>query len=163
MLSSLTSLQLPVSSSTASWHLSTPGTIGGSQNPALAQTDISRIAAHFQREAPRIQSASDLLNDPNSLTVVEQALGFSTVVAGPDRETQAALLDSMINVLDFQIPSQIQKFIELYTARAAVTSKGTNQTFSEAHGPHGVLPGQPTATVSESLLAQLPELKASGT
>ena len=163
MLSALTSLRLPNESSFAAWHAATPASTHASQDQAPVQSEISRTAAHFQREASRIHSASDLLNDPTSLTVVQQALGFSTLAAGPDRAKQAALLESMINFPDFQIPSRIQKFIELYSAHAAASAHDPVQGSSQGHGPNGVLPGQPTATVSENLLAQLPDLKVGGT
>ena len=118
---------------------------------------MDSVAAHFQREASRLLNASDLVADPTSMTLIQQALGIK-MDAGASRASQADLISSMINFHDFQIPSKIQQFIELYTTHAASPS----QSVTGAESPsHGILP-QHAPPVSEQVLQSLQTLRVGG-
>ena len=120
-------------------------------------TAMDSVAAHFQREASRLLNASDLVADPTSMTLIQQALGIK-MDAGASRASQADLISSMINFHDFQIPSKIQQFIELYTTHAASPS----QSVTGAESPsHGILP-QHAPPVSDQVLQSLQTLRVGG-
>ncbi len=62
-----------------------------------------QLALYFQRNAPNITNAYDILANSNLLKVVQTALGISPYTSAEDIDTQAAMLTSRLNFSDFQI------------------------------------------------------------
>jgi hypothetical protein len=122
----------------------------GADESAPYQSDP--VAAHFQRQASSIHSAADLLADRTSLSLMQRALGFK-LDASAARASQMDLIRSMINFHDFQIPSKIQRFIELYT------SQGGSGALVGGPALHAVLPPQASSPVSDAVLETLQSLR----
>ena len=153
MLSTINSTST-TTDSLASWRVAHAP--GPASTTVAASSGTESVATHFKREASRILNASDLMGDPTSLALVQQALGIK-LEASMSRAAQADLINSMINFHDFQIPSKIQQFIELYTAQSANT--GPHATGSES--AQGIAP-QHMPPVSDQVLQSLQTLRVGG-
>jgi hypothetical protein len=124
------------------------------------QNETDAVAAHFQRHAPAIHSVAQLLADPTSLSLMQRAIGFS-LDASAAPASQMDLVASMINVHDFQIPSRIQRFIELYRSQA--NSDVTPPALWGGEAAHTLLPAYASSHVSDGVLESLQSLRVGGT
>ena len=75
-----------------------------------------RLALYFEREAPNITSAYDILADSALLQVVQTALGISPDTSAADVDIQANYIDSRIDVKDFQDPDKLNKFLAQFAS-----------------------------------------------
>lgn len=103
--------------------LQTMETNEGQTNPGV------ELALYFQRNAPNIKTAYNILADRKLLTVVQTALGFSQSMSFMNIDTQAKLINSNVDIEDFKDPEKLQKFIEKFSAiydisNVGVTSQG---------------------------------------
>jgi hypothetical protein len=88
---------------------------------------------------------------------LQQALGLQ-VDEKTNAHAQAELISAMLNFHEFQIPSRLQRFIELYHAKAT-SAPPVAPPGAEVHGP--LLPPQ-AAPLSDALLEHLQGLKIGG-
>lgn len=84
-----------------------------------------QLALYFQRHASSITSAYGLLGDSSMLTVVQTAFGISSESALQDIDTQAAVLNKVLNISDLQDPTKVQKLVERFTANYDVANGET--------------------------------------
>ena len=90
-----------------------------------------QLALYFQRNAPKITSTYSILADKNLLTVVQTALGISSLTSAEDVDMQASLISNKLNVADFQDPKKLQTFIERFSALYDLNNpSGTSSTQS---------------------------------
>lgn len=82
----------------------------GDQNPAL------KLALYFQRQAPTIKSALNILADRNLLTVAQTALGIPASTSASSLDAQVALINSKLNVADLQDPTKLNRFLQRFAA-----------------------------------------------
>jgi hypothetical protein len=82
----------------------------GESNPGV------QLALYFQRQAPNITNVYGILADKNLLTVVQTALGISSLTAAQSVDTQANLLKKAIDLDDFKDPTKLQRFIQRFAA-----------------------------------------------
>lgn len=82
----------------------------GQQDPGV------QLALYFQANAPNVTNVYGILADPNLLTVVQTALGISPMTGLEPIDTQARMLESKLNLSDFQNPTKLQSFIERFCA-----------------------------------------------
>jgi len=82
----------------------------GQQDPGV------QLALYFQANAPNVTNVYGILADPNLLTVVQTALGISPMTGLEPIDTQAQMLESQLNLSDFQNPTELQNFIERFCA-----------------------------------------------
>lgn len=75
-----------------------------------------RLALYFERKAPEISSAYDILADPALLQVVQTALGISSDTSAANVDIQANYIDSRIDVKDFQDPAKLQHFLAQFAS-----------------------------------------------
>lgn len=135
----------------------TTGTVGKYLRQTLEedageQNEGVRLALYFEREAPRITNAYQLLADKALLKVAQTALGISprTSMAGVDK--QAAMLEKEIDFADFQSPEKLRTFLQRFSVMWE-TENG------EATRP-SILINQPIETgISASTLADLQNLE----
>jgi hypothetical protein len=124
---------------------------------AGAQNEGVRLALYFQRKAPGITDALDILADPALLKVAQTALSIPAETGAQDIDKQAQLIESRLNIADLQDPKKLDKFLTRFTSlyelqRSPATSSPTLALFT-----------RPTeAGVGQSLLATLQNLKLGG-
>lgn len=75
-----------------------------------------RLALYFERNASTITSAYGILGDEALYEVVRTALMLPAEIAGTDVDRQADLLNSRLDMADFQDPEKVQEFLERFTA-----------------------------------------------
>jgi hypothetical protein len=74
-----------------------------------------RLALYFERKAPTIESAYDILADRALLGVVQTALGLSPATALADLDKQAAMISARLDLADLKDPEKLKGFISRFT------------------------------------------------
>ena len=112
-----------------------------------------RLALYFERKAPDIRNAYDILADKALLKVVQTALGISPLAAMADVDKQAAMLADRIDFADFQAPEKLRRFLQRFSVMwESERGQPTSSPF--------VLVGQPIeAGINATTLAILQGLK----
>lgn len=82
----------------------------GEQNPGV------ELALYFQRKAPDITNVYGILADSKILSVVQTALGISSLTTAQSIDSQASMLKSKVDLADFQDPKKLQQFISRFAA-----------------------------------------------
>jgi hypothetical protein len=90
-----------------------------------------RLALYFQRKAPGITSAFDILADKAVFEVVRTALSLPLSMSQADIQVQADMLIARIDLADFRDPAKLDKFITRFAALYDLTN-GTANTTSAA-------------------------------
>ncbi|TYR30116.1 DUF1217 domain-containing protein [Mesorhizobium microcysteis] len=85
------------------------------EEDAGAQNEGVRLALYFSRKAGEITNAYQILGDKALGTVVRTLLGLPDAVAQLDIDKQAALIESKINLEDFQDPEKLGKLMQRFT------------------------------------------------
>ncbi|WP_057466007.1 DUF1217 domain-containing protein [Pseudovibrio sp. POLY-S9] len=102
-----------------------------------------RLALYFERKAPEINSAYDILADRALYEVVKTVVGIPDSMVGTDVDRQAAYLDEKLKVEDLKEPDKLakfmEKFIHLYDAINGLNTSPTIQLFSPPS--FGINPG----------------------
>ena len=75
-------------------------------NQGQSNTGV-QLALYFQRNAPNIKTAYNILADKNLLTVVQTALGISPYTSAMNVDRQATLISKALNIKDFQDPKKL--------------------------------------------------------
>jgi hypothetical protein len=96
----------------------------GQSNPGV------QLALYFQRNAPNIKTAYNILGDKNLLTVVQTALGISPLTSAMDVDRQATVISNKLNIKDFQDPKKLASFIQKFSVLYDINYAGatTSQT-----------------------------------
>jgi hypothetical protein len=81
----------------------------GEENPGV------RLALYFERKAPVIDSAFDILADKALYEVVRTALGLPLAVAQASTEAQARMIERRLKVEDLQDPKKLARFLTQFT------------------------------------------------
>jgi hypothetical protein len=81
-----------------------------------AQNEGVRLALYFERKAPGIVSAYQILADPALLKVALTTVGLAGVSLGSDVDDQADMLAARIRFADFQDPVALRVFIQRFAA-----------------------------------------------
>jgi hypothetical protein len=114
-----------------------------------------RLALYFERKAPKITSAYQILADKALLQVAQTAFGISSMTAMASVDKQAAMLAKKINFADFQDPAKLQKFLQRFSVMWETANGQANSTTVPS-----ILINQPLTTgVSAATLASLQNLK----
>ncbi len=129
----------------------------GRQNPGV------QLALYFERNAPNIKTAYNILADKKLLTVVQTALGISQYMSYANIDTQAKMISSAVNIKDFQNPKKLQSFLQKFSTLYDVSNGGA--TSQSANVPNAMISGSGLPGVtsfSSSLLAGMQNLKLGG-
>lgn len=118
------------------------------------QSEGVRLALYFERKAPTIKNAYQILADKALLQVVQTALGVSPMTAMADVDKQAAMLNKRLNFDDFQDPAKLKKFLQRFSVMWDVNNGQTT-----ASAPSIIL-SQPVETgINSSILTTLMNLR----
>lgn len=75
-----------------------------------------RLALYFQRKAPTIKNAFQILADPALATVVRTALGIPDAVANANVDAQAKMLEARIDFDELADPEAVGKLLARFSA-----------------------------------------------
>lgn len=122
-----------------------------------AQNQGVELALYFQRKAPQITSALDILADPALLKVVQTALNIPAASSEQDLSVQENTITSKMNIADLQNPTYLKNFIEKFASLYDL------QNPQSAPAPtNALLVGSGMTGISTSLLESLQSLKLGG-
>jgi hypothetical protein len=117
-----------------------------------------RLALYFQRKAPSITSAFDILADRAVFEVVRTALQLPLSMSQADIEVQANMLISRIDLSNFRDPVALDKFITRFAALYDLN----NPTSSPSSAASIILAGRSGAIgPDQGLLGQMQSLVSS--
>lgn len=122
------------------------------------QDEGVRLALYFQRKAPDIENAYELLADKALLRVTQVLLGLSTATGALDIEKQAAMVTDRLDIEDLKDP---EKLDELLTRFTGLWEAQKTPDFS-ASAASVLLGGTTTFGISGDLLASIQNLKIGG-
>jgi hypothetical protein len=74
-----------------------------------------RLALYFDRKAPLIENAMDILADKALYEVVRTALGLPLAVAQASTQTQAKMIEDRLNIEDLQDAKKRERFLAQFT------------------------------------------------
>ena len=80
-----------------------------------AQNEGVRLALYFERKAPKIKNAYQILADKALLQVAQTALGISALTGMANIDKQAATLTKGIKFADFQDPAKLRTFLQRFS------------------------------------------------
>jgi len=125
------------------------------ETEAGTQSEGVRLALYFQRKAPNITSAFDILADKAVFEVVRTALNLPASMSQADIEVQAQVLIKRINPADFRDPTKLNKFLTRFCAMYDLNNGGL-ATVSAASVILGG--GQSSIATNQTLLRSLQSL-----
>uniref|UniRef100_Q07SI4 DUF1217 domain-containing protein n=1 Tax=Rhodopseudomonas palustris (strain BisA53) TaxID=316055 RepID=Q07SI4_RHOP5 len=111
-----------------------------------------QLALYFERKAPTLKTAYQILADKALLQVAQTTLGISPLTSMASIDRQAAMLAKKIDFSDFQHPTKLRAFLQRFSARWE-TEYGQTTT------PSILINQTITTAVSASTLASLQNLK----
>ena len=123
----------------------------GNQNAGV------RLALYFQRMAPTIQTAYNILADPALLKVAQTVLQIPPQSSLQDLSVQAQNITSKLNLKDLQDPTKLSQFVQ----RFAVLYDMENST-TTTQPANALLVGQGLPGIGVDLLTSLQGLKLGG-
>ncbi len=85
------------------------------EEDAGSRNEGVRLALYFQRQAPKITNAYQILGDPALARVVRTFLGLPDEVARMDIDKQAKMIESRIDLADFKDPKKLEEFMTRFT------------------------------------------------
>ena len=116
----------------------------------------AQMALYFQRMAPNITSAYNILGDKTLLNVVQTAFGLSPSMSQQGIDQQAQTIGKLVNIADLQKPAYLKKLIERFTANYDVKNPSTATTTPT----NALLVSSPG--ISQSLLLSIATLPQGG-
>ncbi|WP_431324386.1 DUF1217 domain-containing protein [Rhizobium sp. YTU87027] len=113
-----------------------------------------RLALYFERKAPTISSAYDILGDDALFEFFTTTFGLSSYVSNMDVDKQADMITNFIDIDDLGDPDKVQDLIKRFTAMYDM-SNGTTTSSAAT-----ILSGSATSISADTLLA-VAQLKSS--
>ncbi len=111
-----------------------------------------RLALYFERIAPTLTDAYDLLGDTALLETFRVTFGYSADFSNMDIDMQKKLVDKNLNLSDLQDPAKMKKFLSRFTAMYDTESGGySSSALTVLTGGGGI---------NADLLMSLSQLKA---
>ena len=74
----------------------------------------ARLAIYFERKAPEITNAFDILGDPALIQVFQSAFGFSSNMSFSSIDKQAEIINERIDFEDLQDPEKLGKLVNRF-------------------------------------------------
>ncbi|MGV8936364.1 MAG: DUF1217 domain-containing protein [Allorhizobium sp.] len=128
-------------------HLSLEEDQGNSNNGV-------RLALYFQRVAPTLTDAYDLLGDEALLETFRVTFGYSADFSNMDIDMQKKLVEQNLKLEDMQDPTKLKKFLLRFTAMYDADNSGGSS------GALSVLQGSGSVGINADLLMSLATLKS---
>lgn len=126
------------------------------EQDAGSENNGVRLALYFERTASTIKSGLDILADDALSQVVRTALQIPSETIATDIDKQAAYLDRVLDIEDFQDPEKVGKFLERFTAMWEMENPSDN------YDPLTVFGGSSGHGISTDLLLSINNLKLGG-
>jgi hypothetical protein len=126
------------------------------ETQAGQQSTGAQMALYFQRMAPTITSAYNILADKTLLSVVQTALGLSTNSSQASIDLQAKAISAKLDISSLQDPAKLQQFIGRFTAMYDMKNGDT----STATPTNALLVS--STGISSNLLLSLSKLQLGG-
>lgn len=124
------------------------------EEEAGQQNEGVRLALYFQRKAPELSNAYQILADRALSTVVRTALGLPPTTAAVDIDRQAQMIERRIEFDDFKDPVKLQNFITRFLSLWELANPSTYSS------PAPLLIGRPAeAGFTPDLLASFQNLR----
>ncbi|MGO7687659.1 DUF1217 domain-containing protein [Rhizobium ruizarguesonis] len=112
-----------------------------------------RLALYFERKAPEISNAYDILGDSALFEFFTTTFNLSSYVSNMDVDKQAEMVDNFIDMKDLSDPDKVDDLIQRFTAMYDMAN-GTGTTSSAL----SILTG--SATISADTLLAMAQLKS---
>ena len=90
--------------------------------------DGVRLALYFQRLAPTITSAYQILSDKALTKVVQTMLGLSSTSSNADIDSQARTITSKLNLADLKDPKKLDKLVARFAALYDLTNSSSDSS-----------------------------------
>lgn len=126
------------------------------EQDAGADNNGVRLALYFERMAPEVTSAMDILADGALAQVVRTAFQLPMEIAASDIDKQAAYLEKLFDVEDFKDPEKLGTFLERFTALWELENPSNN------YDPLAVFGSSSGHGISADLLISINSLKLGG-
>lgn len=115
-----------------------------------------RLALYFERTAPTMTSAMDILADDAMTKVFLTAFQLPSELIGSDIDKQAALIEKTIDIEDLKDPEKVGKLLERFTIMWEMENP------SETYDPLTVFGSSTGYGISPDLLISINSLKIGG-
>jgi len=126
------------------------------EQDAGAGDDNVRLALYFERKAPKIKTAFQILADRALLKVVQTALGIPKETSAMPIDTQAAMIEKKLDLKTLQTPEGLKRFIQRFTSLA-------DNGNGASSNPAMLLFSQPSsALIGQDVLMSLQKLRLGG-
>ncbi|KRB61223.1 flagellar protein [Rhizobium sp. Root708] len=106
-----------------------------------------RLALYFERMAPSVSSAYDILGDDALFEFFTTSFGLSSYVSNMDVEKQAEMVTNFIDLDDLSDPDKVSDLIKRFTAMYDTSNGATTSSAST------ILSGGSTSISADTLLA----------
>lgn len=128
-------------------------TEAGSQNEGV------RLALYFQRKAPNISNAYEILGDKALLSMVQATFGWPSTMSNADIDKQAKMIADRIDFDKMSDPDYVSKFISRFTAMYEMNNPTASSPASIASL---LLGGASSVGISMNILSTLQSFKLGG-
>ena len=117
-----------------------------------ADNEGVRLALYFERMAPTITSAYDILSDTALYAFFKTTFSMPDEISGMDVDKQAALVEKYLNLEDLADPEELSNLVKRFTAMYDLQTNDTSSSLAS------VLFGNASADVSFDTLMSLSQL-----
>lgn len=100
-----------------------------------------RLALYFQRKAPDIENAFQLLADRALLAVTQTALGIPAESSAMSIEKQAAEIEKRLDLDDLKSPEKLERFLQRFTTLWELNQPAATSSVLPGIAGFGVQPG----------------------
>ncbi|MFT4181889.1 MAG: DUF1217 domain-containing protein, partial [Rhizobium sp.] len=123
----------------------------GETNPGV------RMALYFQRKAPDITSIYDIMGDSALYQVITTTFSLPSSMSSMDVDSQAKLLNKVIDITDLQDPDKVNKLLQRFSAMYDLT----NNTSSSSSPALSILTSSSSSTgISADTLLSIAQLSS---
>lgn len=112
-----------------------------------------RLALYFERMAPTITSAFDILGDTALYETFKTIFSLPDEISGMDVDAQAALIESRLDFADLADPEKLSKLVERFTIMYDLANNSNQASAAEL-----ILGGSSSASISFDMLLSLSQL-----
>lgn len=123
-----------------------------------AQDDNLRLALYFQRKAPSLTNAFQILADPALLKVVQTAIGLSSNSSSMPIDKQAELIEAKVDFEKLKDPEELQSFLTRFTSLTDVESSAA----SSANSIVSLIQPSSSIGMSQDVLFSIQKLRLGG-
>ena len=128
-------------------------TEAGNQNEGV------RLALYFQRKAPTLTNAYEILGDKALLSMIQTTFGWSPSISSADIDRQAKMIEDKVDFTKLSDPDYVSKLISRFTAMYEVSNPNTSSPASVASL---LLGGTSPVGISMDILSTLQTFKPGG-